>query len=762
MVEPTRSVVSPKVSDRSVDHTSSSGPVDINISLSGGGVRAAAFALGALQALQEEEGLVYGDTPARHLTCVSGGSYIASTLVLSTGRDEFPLAVGGPVEGFLRRNCRYLYEQPGRIWGVVGSVLARLLANLLLIAITIFVVGAVVGAVYQATDPPYEDSVEQAFHWVVGVAAFVGVLAGCTRVIRNWDKPGADNPRRRDTWLKWMSWGGLVVAAFVGVVFVLLPTWLGNVGNASITAGGDVGTVHDSGTGGSWWDVTTWGGSGTWATVVSIVAILLGASNSKGTPANEGTGRITVRVRSTLWKWRAPIANFLALIAGPILLASIAGASLAVGYTNDVTSWAGAVWVIAVVLVLLAWWQTDVVNWSLHPPYRDRLFSCFGAMLGETGDEVQSVRQTKLSAVGPSDTHRVPSIKVCAALNVSTRAVTPAGSHVLPWVFTPEIIGVPTDVPGRKKPDGSQDAKLHNDGETGTAVHWKTQDLENAVASSNDLMLRLAVQSASAMAAAAVSPSMGRMTRAPLRMLMAMFNVRLGVWVPNPMNAKQQEAVSRILSAQQKNPPDSSKAKWRSWSGPQYLFLELFGANSIYRKWVYVTDGGHYENLGLVEALRDDKVRTVVCIDAAGDPPGRTTTLAQALALARSELGFEVVAGDLEIFKSLEGSEKGNFRCNATHSVFTLEKGPRHHRRTVHVIVIRLGIVDETPSDIRDYARQHPTFPYDSTANQLYKADRFDAYRALGWDNVKRALRDPLVRTALDHGHARIAASSLG
>jgi hypothetical protein len=303
----------------------------------------------------------------------------------------------------------------------------------------------------------------------------------------------------------------------------------------------------------------------------------------------------------------------------------------------------------------------------------------------------------------------------------------------LPWVFTPTKIGVPlADVPGRSHHTS------HGE-QVPTAPMWNTTDLETALETSNDLRQRVTLQSASAMAAAAVSPSMGRMTRAPLRMLLGLFNVRLGVWMPNPMNPTQQRRV------RDRQGPAPTLAKWRGWVPPPYLFLELFGANSIYRQWVYVTDGGHYENLGLVEALRDPDVRAVVCVDAAGDAPGTATTLAQALALARAELGYDIVGGDLGRFALSKESTKGNMRSLATHGVFTLKR----EKQTVHVIVVRLGLVDDTPRDILNYARTHTTFPYDSTANQLYKADRFDAYRALGCDNMQRALTDPTTRHAL-------------
>ncbi|MEA2472062.1 MAG: hypothetical protein QOE38_3061, partial [Thermoleophilaceae bacterium] len=52
------------------------------ICLSGGGLRAASFALGVLQVLQRERGLLYGPRSADWLAAVSGGSYVAGAHVL--------------------------------------------------------------------------------------------------------------------------------------------------------------------------------------------------------------------------------------------------------------------------------------------------------------------------------------------------------------------------------------------------------------------------------------------------------------------------------------------------------------------------------------------------------------------------------------------------------------------------------------------------------------------------------------------------------
>src|SRR4029079_6089619 len=71
------------------------------------------------------------------------------------------------------------------------------------------------------------------------------------------------------------------------------------------------------------------------------------------------------------------------------------------------------------------------------------------------------------------------------------------------------------------------------------------------------------------------------------------------------------------------------------------LLAEAFGHHRVRTSWLYVTDGGHFENLGLVEALRRGASEVFV-FDASGDSVTSWNTLGEAIALARSELGVEI------------------------------------------------------------------------------------------------------------------------
>jgi hypothetical protein len=93
-------------------------PSAVGICLSGGGLRAASFSLGVLQALQQERGLLVGGGSADYLAAVSGGSYTAASfaataaaLAIGDGENPLPpLAEGAPETEYIVSHGRYLLE----------------------------------------------------------------------------------------------------------------------------------------------------------------------------------------------------------------------------------------------------------------------------------------------------------------------------------------------------------------------------------------------------------------------------------------------------------------------------------------------------------------------------------------------------------------------------------------------------------------------------------------------------------------------------
>jgi len=281
-----------------------------------------------------------------------------------------------------------------------------------------------------------------------------------------------------------------------------------------------------------------------------------------------------------------------------------------------------------------------------------------------------------------------PTLIVCAAANVSDPGATPPGRGVTSFTFSETAIGGPLV--------GAEE----------------TARYEEALGKNRrrDITLPAAV----AMSGAALSPSMGKETRRPLTFLLALANVRLGVWIPNPRYVEKWRRRGGLK--REENRDDVLKAP-----RPKYLFRELLGRNRLDAKFLYVSDGGHYENLGLVELLRRGCTR-IYCFDASGGEGFQA--LGDAVALARSELGVEI---DINPTDLLPQGERHLAKSDCVRADFTYADG------TPGVLLYaRTVLTEAVPFDVTAYHEADPKFPHHSTADQLYTDQKFEAYRALG------------------------------
>ena len=134
--------------------------------------------------------------------------------------------------------------------------------------------------------------------------------------------------------------------------------------------------------------------------------------------------------------------------------------------------------------------------------------------------------------------------------------------------------------------------------------------------------LKLGLGSALAVSGAAASPNQGYHSAPAVAFLMTVFNVRLGWWLQNPAQLRQ----------------------WRHM-GPRwgilYLLSELLGMADESSKYVYLSDGGHFENLGIYELVRRG-CRFIVACDAGMDPGFEFEDLGNAIRKCQVDLGVTI------------------------------------------------------------------------------------------------------------------------
>jgi hypothetical protein len=773
---------------------------DLGICFSGGGIRAASFALGALQAL-DEKGLY---RQARFLATVSGGGYLGgASQFVSQGNERFgTAAVGGPFAGpadpggpatpevgFLRQRARFLWSPalPGQRWrstqmfaSALAAALLGIAFNLALLVTLVFVVARPVGwGVRILFTDPDQGVVNQtvpgawwtlltlapliaavgAFLWrwlgrihlvpPARVAVFAGALAGATLVPgfvgryavgpESWWDGGRTvltiavllaapfvlavlarpaqpaEPADRGLMARILPAAGWVLAEAVAVLFFV---WLDEAAAEGFR--GDV----------SWRPVLVAGGivGGLGLFVVVAAALRLGASILLGSPT--------------------PRARLIAIVATSLAVAGVttyvvngalwddAGARLA----DDWAVWAAVVGLVGLVYVTL-----DQKRWSPHPLYKARLAGTFSPIrLGERPGEPSDAQalpygiRTNLSGWG----QRVagsPQLLVCAAA-YDTRSLHDPDDTLCAFQFT-----------------------FSHDYIGGADVGWmRTIDFEAALGRSNasDGTLLAAM----AMSGAAVSSAIGQVNLGSLSAAIAVVNARLGVWLPNPRYVNELWEVEADRSRRRVT---LGPRRWGSAEGPAvrwlrlrrftYLLKEIAGVHDLDDRFVYVTDGGQVDNLGLLELL-GRRCSRIVAVDASGDAPLTTGTFDEVRRLAwrRYRIRFSLRRDDgSELVDPPDGADDIEPK-KLTPDLCTTdpEAGPLAGRMvkdsvvalTIHyppipgrgaelgtLVLAKAALTRDAPDPVKEFAvNRGRKFPKDSTADQFIDDDQFESYRLLG------------------------------
>src|SRR5215467_4313989 len=131
-----------------------------------------------------------------------------------------------------------------------------------------------------------------------------------------------------------------------------------------------------------------------------------------------------------------------------------------------------------------------------------------------------------------------------------------------------------------------------------------------------------------AISGAAASPNMGYHSSPVLTFILTLFNARLGWWLGNPGKAGGS-------TYRQESP---------FWA-LRPLFAEALGQTDEDHPYVYASDGGHFENLGLYEMVRR-RCRFIVVVDAGADPKCEYEDLSGAIRKIRSDMGISIDVPD--------------------------------------------------------------------------------------------------------------------
>jgi predicted acylesterase/phospholipase RssA len=373
------------------------------------------------------------------------------------------------------------------------------------------------------------------------------------------------------------------------------------------------------------------------------------------------------------------------------------------------------------VLLLLALglaFRVDINTFSMNLLYRNRVVRCYlGAARPEamrhpnpfTGfDQSDDLLLTNFL---PGPGYDGPYPIICAALNVTHgERLAWQERKAESFVFTPAYCGF-------EYPDMHPDDAAHVTAYHKTTEYAYPQNPQNpAHKAGGGPRLGTSIS----ISGAAASPNMGSNTSPPLAFLMTVFNVRLGWWLANPRYDNKDFPLG---------PPEG---------GPRlsllYLLKELFASTTDRSKYIYLSDGGHFENLAVYELVRR-RCPFIIASDADEDTDMKFGDLGNAIRKCRSDFGVEI---ELDT-TALKPDKKTRFA--ETHGVLgtiRYPKGPKGEPAFLgHILYIKTTMTKGVPRDVLAYRDMNGAFPDDPTANQWFDESQFESYRSLGFHSFK-------------------------
>lgn len=403
----------------------------------------------------------------------------------------------------------------------------------------------------------------------------------------------------------------------------------------------------------------------------------------------------------------SPTKDLIAKIAGPVFLLLLVGVlgilnTLAAGSLHvwPVTAWLpgvsqpifSGVYLMAFdgLLVLVFAWPININRFSLHAMYRARLVRTY---LGASRpDRVDTANQ--FTDLDEADNLPMADLSRNKPLHLVNMALNLVGGENLAWQ--------------QRKAESFTASRLRTGsmrvGYQNSATYAKQGGAGKG----------FTLGSAITISGAAASPNMGYHSSPILSFVMTLFNARLGWWLANP--------------------GPKGEGRWHK-DGPTLSFTpilnEALGRTNDDSPWVYLSDGGHFENLGIYEMIVR-RCKTIVVVDGSEDKPYTFEDLGNAVRKVRVDLGIPIeFTTGLPMFS---GRDVRNLYC----AIGTIDYrcvdgfGVGKEDRIGTILYIKACLNGSEPTDVLHYASSDEDFPQQGTEQLWFDEAQFESYRRLG------------------------------
>jgi hypothetical protein len=638
----------------------------LGLALSGGGIRSATFNLGILQALNRVGLLRCVD----YLSTVSGGGYIGSSLTWFMSRLKttvFPFDTFNPMTDVLANRLLARFRARGSYMTPGGGLTWWALAAAILTGIIVNLIVVI---------PIFLFIIWVLSMKLTGVPGFLNWLVGAV----------PHEQREGPTWFTALFLAGMVavLASLATGVLFSLGTRFDAVRCCRVQRG----TNKVMG-----W-MLMYGVIGVVVGTIPIVTMmlkihLLGWIHSAMSGISLA-GILSIWGGLTGKKHGSEAKGFRSFLLSLGLSLLMYGIFLWLYYITNRYCLSAAVYFIALCFSLLIAYCADINHVSMHRFYRNRLMEAY--MPVRVRDE--RGQEEDIPIMDESVTPPAPA---------SERDADLCFIHTIPQTAAPyHIINTNIQTVGSRLP------KLKERGGDSFIFSplYCGSDCTSYAQSRDYIKGKVNLATAMAISGAAVDPNTYATRSRPLTFIMTLLNVRLGYWMRNPRT-------TGIPNIQWRNP---------SW---YKIFSEMFGRGLSERSpCIHLSDGGHFENLGLYELVRRECEYIIVC-DAAEDVNYVFNDLAKAVERVRVDFGAEISIDTRPIRLINKARKISKEACVV---------GEVRYKSGLKGVIVYLNttLVDNLTEDIYAYQRKNPAFPDQGTGDQFFDEQQFEAYRELG------------------------------
>jgi len=268
-------------------------------------------------------------------------------------------------------------------------------------------------------------------------------------------------------------------------------------------------------------------------------------------------------------------------------------------------------------------------------------------------------------------------------------------------------------------------------------------------------MPHLRLSSAITASAAAFNSQMGRISMDlgfSVAFVMSALNLRLGLWVAHPGNPASrirvlvglpfffemfgrskcpsletpEAAVTKRIREAAESPPSTKNSLLnRCVEEVRHGFPGTQAAVQKKISYLHLSDGSHFENLGLYELIRRH-CRYIIVTDSSADPEVAFDDLANTLRRIREDFGVEIEL-DVEPLRPRENSRSTQHAvvgCIHYDGMAGTDKGT--------IIYFKPTLTGDEPADVLQYQTRNIAFPHEGTGDQFYDEAQWESYRRLG------------------------------